>query len=264
MSSDISAPLEALKALQARVNLDGRHVYRVGGKPMPGVTSILKVLDKPALNRWMVNVQVDGTARAAYLNPPWQEDTEESYVSRLSRVCKELLEHERISKEASDIGTGVHRLIEHAVRGMLGEPSQEPEVPEESLFRFAGWHEWAKRVDLKPILSEARIFHGGLGYCGTLDLLTWVGGELAVIDWKPTEKIYVERRLQLAAYRYALETLGWPRMGGYVVCMPKDGGDISMVSVDGPGEQSYEAACESFTRCLALYRWLKAVEKRTA
>lgn len=249
-----------LDAWQRRVKLDARHVYRVDGKVVPGVTSIIKVLEKPALVRWMVKVQAEGTARVAFENRPAFGEPVEAYMVRLYGLCRELLEHERIAKEAADIGTAVHRLIEDEVRKMLGRPAEErPEVPEEALFRFAGWREWARSVDLRPVTAEARVYHETARYCGTLDLLAWARGELAVIDWKPTASLYPERRLQLAAYRCALVEAGWPPLAGYVVCLPKDGGDISMSSVDEGS--SYEDARDAFLRCLELYRWLRSTER---
>jgi hypothetical protein len=62
--------LDALKSLQSEVKLSANHRYYHEGKPLPGVTTICKVLDAPALTAWKIRMQVAGTAKAAFANPP--------------------------------------------------------------------------------------------------------------------------------------------------------------------------------------------------
>ncbi len=268
MSLDIL--LGNLQADQARITLDRAHRYRVEGKPAPGVTTIIKVMDAPILDAWKVRVQVEGTARAAYANPPYgatlgdnvpELEEEEQYVSRLVAIAKEQFEHERLSGEAADIGKQVHALIEHEVRTMLGQPTEPPTVTDEALFIFAGWREWAKDVGLKPLRAEGRVFHRTAHYCGTFDLLAMVEGRPSILDWKAKkgDTIYPEMRLQSAAYRAALNSAGWPELDGYVVRLPKDGGEIVSERMEC-GEAQAETF-DSFMACLRLYRWQASLRK---
>lgn len=254
--------LAELQALQSRVSLGQNHQYRADGKHMPGVTTVIGVLDSPALTRWKVKTQAEGTARASFDNPPLENEPREEYVARMRAIAQREFEHERLADEAARIGTGVHQLIEHAVKKMLGEVIPAPVVPEESVFRFAGWREWANDVGLTPLASEARLFHKTLNYCGTLDLLCMLKSDGSVVDFKPQSSVYTSRRLQLAGYRMALESMGFPVLRGFLNVLPRDGGDITMVEVDPPGP-SYKASCEAFENCLALYRWNAEHEKQS-
>ena len=226
---------------------------------IPGVTSVLKTLDAPALDAWRVRVQVEGTARAAYANPPDGELIED-YVSRLVALAKEEFEHERLANEAADVGKQVHALIEHAVKEQLGQETTAPEATDEALFTFAGWREWAESVNLEPLTAEARLHHPGLNYCGTADLVCLVNGAPTVLDWKISARLYDERRLQSAAYRKALMDSGWPPLQGAIVCLPRDGGEISMVPACAPGPE-LDATFNAFVSLLNVYRWQREVAK---
>lgn len=250
----------ALAALQARVVMGGNHAYRVDGKPTPNVTTVLKVLDKPALNDWKVRTQVEGTARYAYANPAVDFEPEDGYVARLSSVAAQQFEHERISDAAKVLGHEIHALIEWHVKERLGESIPVPFVSEEAEAMFAEWHRWARDTKFTPLAAETRVYHPHDGYCGTLDLLAVVEGQPAVIDWKSSAAIYPEMRLQSAAYRGALVSAGWPSLAGYIVRVPKDGGAVAMTRLeDGP---ELAETFEAFRSCLRLHSWMGA-QKRT-
>lgn len=252
--------LAALRDEQALIRLDGNHVYWREKKRKAGVTGAIKVKDAPALDQWKVRVQVEGTARAAFHNRPAFGESEQDYIARMKALAAEQLEADRLADEAAKIGVDVHGLIEYEVRRRLGLPAERPSVCEEAAFRFAGWKEWAASVNLVPLAAEAKVHHREHDYCGTADLLAFVDGRATVIDWKPTPKVYEERRLQLAAYAEALRSMGWPALDRAVVCIPRDGGDISMLPVD-PSPEAREETFKAFLSCLSLYRWLASLRR---
>jgi hypothetical protein len=263
--SDLAPLLIALHDLQDKITLDKRHCYRMNKQTVPGVTTVIKTMDAPALDAWKVRVQVEGTARAAMRNPPpnFYDYTDEEapmveamYVDKLVQIAKKEFEHDRLANEAADVGKQVHALIEHAVKEQLGQETKAPEATDEALFIFAGWREWAESVGLEPLAAEARLYHPLAEYCGTADLIALVEGKPAVLDWKPQVRLYPERRMQSAAYRQALVEMGWPDMEGYIVALPRDGGEIEMVPI-GPTRDDYGA----FLNCLDLYRWLKQLQR---
>lgn len=269
--TELTALLMKLHDMQGEIVLDKRHCYRMAKVARPGVTTVIKTMDAPALDAWKVRVQVAGTARAAfhYQPPTWGCDlaideglrlaAEAEYIDELVAIAKQEFEHERIANEAADVGKQVHALIEHAIKQQLGQPCEIPVAGDEALFTFAGWAEWAKRVNLEPLMAEGRIHHSTLDYCGTFDLLALVDGRPGILDWKPGAAIYPERRLQSAAYREALHAMGWPNLDGYIVSMPRDGGEIEMVRLE-TGDALAETF-GAFRHCLGLYRWLKQVQK---
>lgn len=252
---DFGLLLAQLGAEQERIRLDERHCYWREGRRKKGVTSAVKVMDAPALDDWKVRVQVEGTARAAHANPAMFGEDVEGYVSRLLDIAREQYEHERLANAARDVGIPVHALIEHSIRTMLGQAPERPVVSEDAEFVFAGWPEWAASVGFKPLAAEARVYHAAEDYCGTFDALAVVDGVLTLLDWKPKDAIYPERRLQLTAYAKALESMGWPLPERAVVALPQDGRSISMVALDDDPEDTFEA----FRACLRLSRWQSKV-----
>lgn len=258
--SVILAPLLAdLHALQGEIVLDKRHCYRMQKHARPGVTTVIHVMDAPALDAWKVRVQVAGTARAAYLNTPADQEPEDAYIGRLVALAKEEFEHERLANAAADIGTQVHALIEQAIKQQLHQECEIPVASDEALFVFAGWREWAKRVHFSPLMAEGKVHHKALDYCGSFDALCMIDGRPAIADWKPTPNVWPERRLQSAAYREALHAMGWPNLDGYIVSLPRDGGEIEMVRLE-TGD-AFAETFDAFRNCLSLYRWLKEVQK---
>lgn len=257
---DLSGPLAALAAEQTRTILGANHAYRRDRAWKPGVSAIKGVMDAPGLDNWRVKTQVLGTARAAYSNRPMEWEPEEAYCARLGKMAAEQYEADRISDEAALIGSETHALVEHAIRTELGQPCVEPDVSDAALLRFAGWKRWAKDVALKPLAAECRVYNSILDYCGTVDALVLVEGAPVQLDWKPTPTLYPDRRLQSAAYRAALASMGWPWMRGGIVCLPREGGEASLVWCEEPGAPLAEAVA-SFSALLMVYRWLKDLER---
>ena len=258
---EFDALLIELQGMQARVKLGGNHRYSADGKFRPGVTTVIKTLDAPSLDEWKVRVQVEGTARAAYSNPPMENEPLDGYVARLKKLGAEEYEHQRLADEAAKVGVDGHALIEHAVKEMLGQKPEAPKVCEEAVFRFSGWRQWAKDVGLKPLASESRLFNEAHDYCGTLDCLALAEGRPTLLDWKPTAVLYPERRLQSAAYRKALASMGWPEMDGAIVCIPREGGDIQMLYAEPPGP-ALDATFDVFLSLLQVYRWQRETAKQ--
>lgn len=254
--ADFTALLADLARYQDRVRLGANHRYTADGKYRPGVTTVLRTLDAPLLDAWKVRTQVSGTARAAFANPPMENEPLEAYEARLVKLAAVQYEHERLSDAAAIVGKDVHLLVEHAVKSMLGRELPRPTVCEEALFRFSGWKEWANDVGLKPLAAEARLFNDRDDYCGTADLLALAEGQPVTLDTKPTPDLWDERRLQLCAYRKALVSMGWPEMRGAIVCIPRDGGNIRMVYAEDPGP-ALDATYEAFRALLLVYRWQK-------
>lgn len=248
-------PLERLAQEQARVKLGAYHRYTVDGEWFPGVTTIIKTLDAPQLDAWKVRTQVEGTARAAYDNPPIDFEPLDAYIARMKKLAAEGMEHERIAKAAADEGAQVHALIEWRMRTQLGEKLPRPDVSEEASFREAGWLDWAKSVGLRPLAVESRLANRTHRYSGTIDLLAEVEGRIALLDWKRSTGVYDSHLLQSIGYRMALEDLGFAPMLGYVLLMP-------------PGEEPRLALCRddedtraAFLACLHLYTWTKALAR---
>jgi hypothetical protein len=156
----------------------GRHTYRVGGEYVPSVTTILGVINKPALMPWAAKEGARWFKRGAF---------------------------RATSKEARDIGTAVHKWCEQAINWKLGN-GEEPTMltDERAVSAIDGFRDWIAQNNIEWISSEERVYNRQYNYAGTVDAVAYVNDEFCVIDFKTSSGIWDEYFLQVAAYAEAV------------------------------------------------------------
>lgn len=172
-----------------RKNAGSGHSYTLGGEWLPGVTTVLGVLDKPALPAWAARES------AAYADEHWQRLSGMRSADRLREI-----EGARFAtnKKATSKGHRIHSLAERLQAG------ESVEVPEEILPDVEGVAKMLDDFALTSVATEAAIASVEWGYAGTFDaLLESPRWGLCLVDFKTGKKIYNEVALQLAAYRAA-------------------------------------------------------------
>jgi hypothetical protein len=193
---------------------DAKHFYTwQGDPPVPGITSIIGILDKPALVGWAKRE----TAIAAIRN--WQ--TVAKMVSDQPPIEDQLAYHPAVAylkatpgyqrDRAANAGTVVHAIAEAIAKG------ERPVIPDEyEDFARAFIRDFIEKYKPKfhPLYVEAMVYHTGadvvLPYGGTMDLFCQIGDDIVLLDHKTTKSgVYPETALQLAAGRYA-EFIGKP------------------------------------------------------
>ena len=147
--------------------------YEIDGVLYPSVTTILQVINKPALLGWYGKI---GTEEA-----------------------------NRIKQESADFGKTVHTLIQAVLDG---KEIDEKETDETVLGCINSFKEWVRLVDFKPLMTEHTIYSKEHGFAGTLDCLGLVYGQPVLVDWKTSSGVYPEMTLQVAAYDKALIEMG--------------------------------------------------------
>ena len=216
------------------MSTNGRHdtvrgrFYEVNGQRLPSVTSILSVLSKPALIAWSAKVEREMVIAESFEqhNFLMTENTEvgsTKWALMLQERLGKERAHRKVLRQAGEIGSQAHAMIEWTLRNMMCEKQgPSPSIGEKATWAFIQWLKWKDSVKLKPLLIEKTVVSHVFGYAGTMDLLAEVNGELAVVDWKTGKAIYPEAFLQNAAYRMAtLEmNLGKP-VKGLIVRLPK-------------------------------------------
>lgn len=107
---------------------------------------------------------------------------------------------QEIMQDAARRGTAVHHMIEGRSREELKvvEGDWESVDPMYKSFEL-----WAKERNFKPLANEVSVWSDKWGYRGTLDCIGEVDGIVTLCDWKTSNAIRLEYRLQLAAYWYA-------------------------------------------------------------
>ena len=232
------------------------HQYYFNGQgPWPGVTSITKVLDAPALTNWKLGqVAQSAIENAERLIADREAGKVEAAVKYLTTL----------STSAMDRGSRIHANIEQILRH---EPLTVDERDEAAVAGARAWlNQQATEHGLRPLEVEAYLIHETLGYGGTLDLIAEIEGEVWLLDWKtgksvawPDGKVYSDHRLQLAAYANA-----------EFIARPADGHKYELpavtrygiVHVTDGGTRLYEAMVTerdwvAFRACLNLWQWHK-------
>jgi hypothetical protein len=174
----------------ARRNYGSGHRYTLDGRDVPGVTTILKTLDKPALIDWAANTT------AAYAIDHWAELADMSPSERLNTLKGARWGENR---RAIKRGHSVHELAERLAAG------DEVDVPDELAGHVEAYVRFLDEWDPEVMLSETVVGSRRYRYGGTLDLLARVGdGRVWLFDVKTGGKgVFGETALQLAAYARA-------------------------------------------------------------
>lgn len=175
-----------------------QHRYEWDGKLVPGVTSILRRLNKPALISWAANMAAEHIRE----HGDYDGDSQGWFVSE---ACLEAarIAHATKRDNAADVGKAVHKYAEGV---LLGGPAIA-EVPDDPAIRagVTAFEAWLAEHTLEPMGLERRVLSKKFYYAGTTDFYGRIDGNLAVLDFKTSTAIYNEMWLQTAAYELALQ-----------------------------------------------------------
>lgn len=170
-----------------------QHRYRLDGKNVPGVTTLIgDGLPKKALMYWSARTVAEYVAD----NPDGVEHLRTMGRGPMVQALKETPWQKR--DDAADRGTIVHGIAE---RITLGETVEVPE-------NVAGYVEAAVQFlddwQIEPLIVERPIAHRAHWWAGTADLFGRLpDGRIVLADWKTADSgIWPETALQLAAYRH--------------------------------------------------------------
>jgi hypothetical protein len=191
--------------------------YSVDGEMYPSVTHVLQAIAKPALISWSANTERAAcTEAAADLYEAWAAQLvppvmpRESYLATLTQRLGLVKAHQKELAKAGEIGTQIHKMIEWIMRTAIGaDAGPKPVICEKALWAVMAFEDFAKSVNLKPVLIEQTVYSKVHGYAGTMDLLARVNGVLTLIDMKSGKSVYPESFLQSAAYSVALAEMGY-------------------------------------------------------
>ncbi len=247
------------------------HRYGYNGQWYPGVTDILKVIDKSgALMTWAARQ----TAEAAIAMMEAVELPADEFngprsvlehlmwtVGKAGTVSALTSRANWTRDEAASLGSAVHNLADELVSG------RPLSVESPLAHEYAkGYAEWWQASGWRLRLSEAVVVHPDVGYGGTFDLLAYDrDGKTVLADIKTGKAVYKEAILQLCAYGMA--PLVSPMGGDRVYPMPiPDRYAVIHVTKDGVREVCIDvgqAERMAFLDCVDLHRWLASVKGKT-
>jgi hypothetical protein len=198
------------------------------------VTTILGILNKPALIEWAWRCGLNGQ------------------------------DYKLVRDSAATVGTIAHYLIMCYLKGEEPELSiyspDDIKTAENSVLSFL---EWAKGRSLKPVLLEEPLTSEHYSFGGTIDYFGQLDNGSALLDFKTGKAIYPEMIFQVAAYAQLLEEDR--EIDGVV--LPVD--TVRILRIPRSEDEDFEERIlteaqlrdgwEIFLRCLDIYR----LQKRT-
>lgn len=171
---------------------DSNHSYRLDGKPVMGVTSIIgKGLPKPALTYWAAKMVAEFVAE----HPEDVERLREMGTGPMVAALKATPWQKR--DDAAVRGTDVHTLAEQIAHG------EAVDVPEHLLDAVQGYTRWLDEWQPEVIWTERPVASRKWHYAGKPDIICRIDGQVWLLDWKSSRGVFGDYACQVAAYGHA-------------------------------------------------------------
>jgi hypothetical protein len=213
---------------RVQINFSGsgkKHFYRVSVPDagiynlyQPGVTTIIGMKDKSKpLMIWAINCMVARIEQLIDAFPVLHKLNK----TALKSIIKDAKDSYADSQdESADIGSLVHRVLEQILLARNGKapmpalplvpdpimaPGYTQDMIDQSNNAINAGIRFFDEHDIKVIETETPRWSPKYGYIGTGDLTALYDGELAVLDYKTSKRLYETVFLQLAANQAAYE-----------------------------------------------------------
>lgn len=208
-------------------------IYRLAdGTRVPGVTTVLGVLDKPGLVPWANGLGLEGIRVNEYRD------------------------------ELAQIGTLAHYLI------MCDLTGQSPDVREYSAVQqdkaaqsIRSWQAWRRAHAIEVIATECPLVSEQYRYGGTLDIYAMIDGKPTLADIKTAKAVYSENKTQVVAYRMLIsehaQRQKWPLCEDLLVL--RVGRELGEGFEECPVDHGHER-WKIFLACLQVYQLQKVVK----
>lgn len=230
----------------------GSHRYYLDGQPVPGVTTILGCLDKPAIPKWAAKTVAQYVAD----NPDAVETLRSLGESGMVKALADVPWKKR--DDAATRGTTLH---DYAEALLLGE---EVDVDDELVPVIEHALQFMEDWQIEPVATESAVGSREHWYAGTADLFanytrpdTGHMG-VAIFDWKSGKALYPEYAWQLNAYAFA-EFAG---LNGDEVALPKCDAAFGVhIRADGYDVAPFAFGREVFDEFLTIRRTFDVVKR---
>lgn len=205
-------------------------VYKnAAGKRVPGVTTVLGVLDKPALKYWAWDLGIQG------------------------------IDFRKFTDEKAEIGTLGHAMITEWLMGREATTWEYPDdvvsQAENAVLSFYSWlgdKEYEVGFVEKPLVSEL------LQCGGTCDIYWKIDGMWTLDDLKTGKAIYGEHLVQASTYADILRENGYPVDRVRVLNVPRTESELFDVQEVQP--HNWPKHREFFQACQTIYTLKKVLK----
>jgi len=202
--------------------------YRLADKTIvPGVTTVLGLMAKPALVPWANRLGLQGIDVSKYVD------------------------------DKADIGTLGHAMVTDKLSGVTTDTKDYSEnqisLAENCSLSFWAWEKEHKIEEVffveRPLVSELHRFGG------TLDIYAKINGRREIIDLKTGSGIYPEHAWQVATLKKLLEENGFPVDGTRIINIPRTESEAFVEKVVTDREN--ETGWKIFLNLLSVYHLKK-------
>ena len=202
-------------------------VYKLAcGDRVPSVTTVIGILNKPALLQWA-----------------WEMGTQE-------------LDYKAVRDRAGDIGTLAHYFILCDLKGERPDSSEysQQDIEKAKICLIHYW-DWVREHRVEPIMLETPLISEQYRFGGTIDFLGKVDGQLTLVDFKTGKGIYDEFLIQLSAYEQLLaEAKQFPEVTR-LLRIGRNKDDHFEERITGKLDKQWQI----FLHCLGIYNLQKEV-----
>ena len=203
-------------------------IYKLeDGVRVPGVTTVLGILNKPALVKWANNLGLQGIDSSKYRD------------------------------EMADIGTLAHKMILNYFNKEETDTTDYSEnqidLAENCLLSF--W-EWEKGHSIEVIMAEKQLVSEGYGFGGTIDCFCVLDGQPTLLDFKTGKAIYPEMIYQLAAYEQLIVEAKYTIADCRILRIGRDEDEGFEERATGKLAKQFEL----FRHCLSIYNLQKEIK----
>lgn len=211
-----------------------RVIYKnQNGERVPSVTTILGILDKPALKFWANKIGLQGIAVKDYVD------------------------------DKAMIGTLTHYIIECYLKSVqpdfttLNCTHEQIEQARVCAKKFFEWESYQEQFE--PVASELQLVSKSYQFGGTIDCIAKLNGKLTLIDFKTCNAIYDEPYFQTSAYAEIAKEYGHNIEQIVILRIGRNEEEgFEYIPIDN----SLPSFCfEVFKNCLSVYNSKKEFEK---
>lgn len=168
------------------IHRNDSRLYVWDGGEFPGVTSVVGMLPKPALQYWAGKKVAEAAIERGTVT--------EHDIGWLKAAPK------RDLNQAAERGSSVHDTLDRLVNG------ETVDIPDVERGYIDGFYQFTDRYDPDFLKTEETV-HGAIGeygYCGSFDAIINIADETWLIDFKTTRSgVHPEVAIQLSAYANA-------------------------------------------------------------
>ncbi len=215
---------------EARKNQKVHTIYKNSkGIRVPGVTTILSVLNKPALIHWAWNLGIEG------------------------------IDYKKFVDDKAAIGTLAHDMALCHVKGQESDTSEyskaQIDLAETCFLKYL---DWESQHTMEPVVTEEALVSEKYQYGGTADNYCILDGIPTLVDYKTGKAIYPEMFFQLAAYVNLLKENNYPVERAMILRMGRN----EMEGFEVKEMSDLKKEWQVFQNCAKIYTLKKQITKK--